>query len=100
MDVNIAFLNAPLDKPVPIRCPPGYEKPGHVVRLRKALYGFKEAPRAWNITLHNELVHRGFTRHAQEHCAYMHKADNILLVVFIGDILIVSEQEGVTWFKQ
>ncbi|CEM02628.1 unnamed protein product [Vitrella brassicaformis CCMP3155] len=100
MDINTAFLNAPLDKPVFMRCPPGYEKPGHVVRLRKALYGLKEAPRAWNITLHNQLLDRGFVRHPQEPCVYLHKDNNILLVVFVNDILIVSEQEGVTWFKQ
>ncbi len=100
MDINTAFLNAPLDKPVFMRCPPGYEKPGHVVRLRKALYGLKEAPRAWNITLHNQLLDRGFVRHPQEPCVYLHKDNNILLVVFVDDILIVSEQEGVTWFKQ
>ncbi|CEM19559.1 unnamed protein product [Vitrella brassicaformis CCMP3155] len=100
MDINTAFLNAPLDKPVFIRCPPGYERPGHLVRLRKALYGLKEAPRAWNITLHNQLYDRGFVRHPQEPCVYLHKNNNILLVVFVDDILIVSEQEGVTWFKQ
>ncbi|CEM19558.1 unnamed protein product [Vitrella brassicaformis CCMP3155] len=100
MDINTAFLNAPLDKPVFMRCPPGYKKPGHVVRLWKALYGLKEAPRAWNITLHNQLLDRGFVRHPQEPCVYLHKDNNILLVVFVEDILIVSEQEGVTWFKQ
>jgi len=51
-----------------------YEKSGHVVRLRKALYGLKEAPRAWNITLHNQLYDRGFVRHPQEPCVYLVQA--------------------------
>ncbi|CEM29329.1 unnamed protein product [Vitrella brassicaformis CCMP3155] len=99
MDVNTAFLNAPLDKPVFMECPPGYERPGYVVRLRKALYGLKEAPRAWNITLHNRLLHLGFRRHPKEPCVYLHDNKGVMLCVFVDDILIASREEGVTWFK-
>ncbi|CEM31453.1 unnamed protein product [Vitrella brassicaformis CCMP3155] len=99
MDVNTAFLNAPLDKPVFIECPPGYGRPGYIVRLRKALYGLKEAPRAWNITLHNQLLHLGFRRHPKEPCVYLHDNKGIMLSVFVDDILIASREEGVTWFK-
>jgi len=60
LDVNTAFLNAPLDTPVYMECPEGYEKPGHVIRLRKALYGLREAPRAWNQLLVQSLRAMGF----------------------------------------
>ncbi|CEM33493.1 unnamed protein product [Vitrella brassicaformis CCMP3155] len=96
MDINTAFLNASLDEPLSIWCPHEYEKSGHVVRLRKALYGLKEAPRAWNITFYNQLYDRGFVCHPQELCVYLHKDNNILLVVFVDNLSIVSEQEGVT----
>ena len=49
MDVKSAFLNGNLKEVVYVRQPPGYaiaEEEGKVYRLRKALYGLRQAPRA------------------------------------------------------
>jgi hypothetical protein len=51
MDVKSAFLNGDLVEEVYVSQPPGHEiegKGGKVYRLRKALYGLRQAPRAWN----------------------------------------------------
>jgi hypothetical protein len=43
-----AFLNATLDRALHVRTPDGFqEKYGQVLRLLRALYGLKEAPRLW-----------------------------------------------------
>jgi hypothetical protein len=42
-DVDSAYLHGKLDHDIYIRLPDGYEKPGKVGRLNKALYGLPEA---------------------------------------------------------
>ena len=41
-----------------------------VLRLRKALYGLRQAPRAWNAKLDATMGALGFTRCATEHALY------------------------------
>ena len=51
MDVKIVFLNGVIEEEVYIEQPQGFEihgKESHVCRLKKDLYGFKQAPRAWS----------------------------------------------------
>ncbi|GJR98799.1 reverse transcriptase domain-containing protein [Tanacetum coccineum] len=52
--VKSAFLNGKLKKEVYVQQPSGFkssEFPNHVCKLDKALYGFKQIPRAWCETL-------------------------------------------------
>ncbi|GJU29503.1 retrovirus-related pol polyprotein from transposon TNT 1-94 [Tanacetum coccineum] len=50
MDVESAFLNSFINEEVFVAQPPSFvnfEKPNHVFKLKKALYGRKQAPQAW-----------------------------------------------------
>jgi hypothetical protein len=50
MDVKTAFLNGDVEQEVYIEQPKGFVihgKESHVCKLKKALYGFKQALRAW-----------------------------------------------------
>jgi hypothetical protein len=58
MDVKSAFLNGDLKEEVYVHQSPGFaipDKEGKVLRLRKALYGLRQAPRAWNAKLDSTL---------------------------------------------
>ena len=58
MDVKSAFLNGDLTETVYVQQPPGFVvgKGDKVLKLKKALYGLRQAPRAWNSKLDKELI--------------------------------------------
>ena len=63
MDVKSAFLNGDLKEAVYVRQPPSYAvagEEGKVYCLCKALYGLRQAPRAWNAKLDATLKKMGF----------------------------------------
>jgi hypothetical protein len=64
MDVKSAFLNGDLKEVYVHRLSrfiiPG--KDNKVLRLRKALYGLRQAPRAWNAKLDSTLKQMGSSR--------------------------------------
>nr|GEY74259.1 ribonuclease H-like domain-containing protein [Tanacetum cinerariifolium] len=70
MDVKMAFLNCPLKEEIYVAQPDGFVDPDHpekVYRLRKALFGLKQAPKAWYDELSKFLLSKGFTKGLQIH---------------------------------
>jgi hypothetical protein len=73
LDVKSAFLNRKLAEVVHVQQPPGFIVAGgehKVLRLRKALYGLRQAPRAWNLKLDATLTTLGFEKCPSEHALY------------------------------
>ena len=63
MDIKSAFLNGEIEEEIYVKQPPNFvnpKKPSHVNKLHKALYGLKEAPRAWYKCLTKFLLDKGF----------------------------------------
>ncbi|GKC71169.1 retrovirus-related pol polyprotein from transposon TNT 1-94 [Tanacetum coccineum] len=84
MDVEMAFLNGSLKEEVYVAQPDRFVDPDHpekVYRLRKALHGLKQAPRAWYDELLNFLVSKGFTKGTIDQTLFTIKyGEDILLV--------------------
>ena len=103
MDVKSAFLNGDLE--VYVHQPPGFVIPGKenkVLHLRKALYGLRQAPRAWNAKLDSTLKQMGFQQGPHEAAVYWRgKGGNALLVgVYVDDFVITgNKEEEVEVFK-
>jgi hypothetical protein len=84
MDVKSAFLNGDLKEEVYVHQLPGFAvaKEGKVYRLRKALYGLRQAPRAWNAKLDATLKQMGFQQSAHEAAVY--RRGNRRTVLLVG----------------
>jgi hypothetical protein len=63
MDVKSTFLNGDLKEEVYVHQSAGFivvGQEGKVLRLRKVLYGLRQAPRAWNSKLDDTLKKMNF----------------------------------------
>jgi hypothetical protein len=106
MDVKTAFLNGDLLEEVYVEQPPGFVVDGEerkVLRLNKALYGLRQAPRAWNAKLDSSMRALGFTRCQAEHAVYRRGGGDALLLVgvYVDDLIIIgSSAAEITKFKQ
>ncbi|GKB35270.1 retrovirus-related pol polyprotein from transposon TNT 1-94 [Tanacetum coccineum] len=95
MDVKTTFLNRPLKEEVYINQPDGFVDLHHldkVCRLKKALCGLKQAPRAWYNELFNFLVSKGFSKGSIDPTLFINKKrEDILLVqIYVDDIIFGS----------
>ena len=105
LDIKTAFLNGVLEEEVYIEQPSGYHEgaPDIGCHLHRALYGLRQAPRAWHIRLTEELTKLGFKPSAAD--PGLHYLDTesgrIYLLVYVDDILIVPRSKAdVDWVKQ
>jgi Reverse transcriptase (RNA-dependent DNA polymerase). len=106
MDVKSAFLNGDLAEEVYVKQPPGFVVAGEedkVLRLRKALYGLQQAPRAWNAKLDCTLKELGFDQNKHEHAMYRHNngSSAMLIGVYVDDLVITGPStRAIEQFKE
>ncbi|WZZ78411.1 hypothetical protein YC2023_098983 [Brassica napus] len=106
MDVKNAFLQGELEDEVYMHPPPGLEhlvKKGNVLRLKKAIYGLKQSPRAWYNKLSTTLNGRGFKKSELDHTLFTLTTPSgmIALLVYVDDIIITgSDKEGIIATKE
>ncbi|KAL0334047.1 UNVERIFIED_CONTAM: Retrovirus-related Pol polyprotein from transposon RE1 [Sesamum angustifolium] len=93
-DVNNAFLHGHLDEEVYMVPPEGYDKAhgGLVCRLKRSLYGLKQASRQWNIELTSKLESYGFTQSPHDHYLFTLRKDSLFLalIVYVDDVLLTG----------
>ena len=72
-------------------------------RLSKALYGLRQAPRAWNIRLDRSLKDLGFRKCTQEQAVYTRREGEecVPAGVYVDDLIVTgSSTEKVNKFRQ
>ncbi|CAI7824608.1 unnamed protein product [Closterium sp. NIES-53] len=93
MDVTTAFLNGVLEEEIFMAQPEGFDDgSGRVLKLKKALYGQKQAPRQWYLKLRGVLEEICFTPSTVDHSLFMlgEGEQRSFMVVYVDDILIFS----------
>lgn len=93
-DVTCAFLNGELPdtETVYMRSPCGSGEPsGSIWKLKRCIYGLKQASRRWNQHLHQSILSAGLTRCVMDPCLYHHhSADGITLAAIVVDDILVG----------
>jgi len=105
IDINLAYLNAPLNEQIFMKAPEGHQSNGkHFWKLNKALYGLKQAGKEWNNKLNEELIKIGFSRLKSEPYVYkkVNKKKEIICIlsVYVDDILIAGTSNEINIEKE
>ena len=96
MDVSSAFLNGELSEELYLTQPEGFideNKMDYVCKLKKAIYGLKQAPKCWNSSLDSYLKQLNFHQSDSDPCIYICITDNVLCIiaVYVDDIIIACK---------
>jgi hypothetical protein len=96
MNIKSAFLNGDLVEEVYVSQALGFiekGKEGMVLKLHKALYGLRQAPRAWNSKLDASMCKMGFNCCKNEHGLYTRSGQGARLIVgvYVDDLLVAEE---------
>ena len=99
MNVKSAFLNRMLQEEVYVEQPKGFvdpHRPDDVYKLKKALYGFKQAPKAWYDRLTAYLTKHGFKRGFADTTLFVRKYTNYFVVakIYVDDIVFGATNDS------
>ncbi|KAL9231947.1 hypothetical protein vseg_007105 [Gypsophila vaccaria] len=94
LDINNAFLHGFLDEEVYMQPPEGYiqANSGQVCRLKRSLYGLKQASRQWNHELTKLLLKQGFQQSRFDYSLFSREQDGFLtmVLVYVDDLLLTG----------
>lgn len=98
MDVLNAFLHGDLQDEVYMKMPPGFkvQQPGMVCKLRKSLYGLRQAPRCWFAKPSAALKAYGFKQSCLDHSLFtlQHRDMQLVVLVYVDDLLIYGNNHA------
>ena len=98
MDVKNAFLHGELDREIYMGQPMGFQSedhPEHVCKLRKALYGLRQAPRAWYGKIAEFLTHSGYSVTSADSSLFVKAKGGrtAIVLVYVDDLIITGDCE-------
>ena len=98
MDVKTTFLKGDLEKEVYMKQLEGFSSSvgEHLVcKLRKSIYGLKQASRQWYFKFHEVISSFGFVENPMDQCIYQKVSGSKIcfLVLYVDDILLATNDK-------
>lgn len=94
LDVNNAFLHGDLHEDVYMKIPQGFGKrdDNRVCKLKKSLYGLKQASRNWYQNFTTSLQRLGFRQSRADHSLFLlkEKGTFIAALIYVDDVVITG----------
>ncbi|KAJ0568794.1 putative RNA-directed DNA polymerase [Helianthus annuus] len=94
LDVNNAFLHGELDEEIYMKIPQGFEKGNEnkVCRLRRSLYGLKQASRNWYQKFTTSLQQIGFEQSRADHSLLIFKSKEsfVAALIYVDDVILTG----------
>ena len=99
MDIKTTFLNGKLDEEIYVEQPEGFivlSQENKVCRLRKTLYGPKQASKQWYEMFDKTLVSNGYSVNTSDSYVYFKiECDYVIICLYVDDMLMFGNNVNV-----
>lgn len=93
-DVKTAFLHGDLKEEIYMFQPDGFDDgSGRICKLKKSIYGLKQAPKNWNTKFSSFLCSLSLNSTDDDPCVYYNKEKSLILILHVDDGLIVGNNK-------
>jgi hypothetical protein len=95
-DVVNAFVNATRSSegpPVICKLPPGFERPGYVVEVDRALYGLRDSPALWYNDWTGTLKSIGLMALKEEACMFVDAQYKVFVMFYVDDVQVLYHKD-------
>ena len=75
--------------------PEGFVDPnntGKICKLKRSIYGLRQAARSWNIRFDEVIIDLGFIKNEEDYCLYKKSSGSsvVFLILYVDDILLIG----------
>ena len=99
IDARKAHLHAFVDRAIFVQLPPEVARPGFCARLRRCLYGTRDAPKRWEAFLADQLRKLGFVQGRASPCCFVHSSRDLRCVVHGDDFVFAGPAGELNWVR-
>jgi hypothetical protein len=95
-DVVNAFVNAVRNSegpPVICKLPPGFERPGYVVEVDRALYGLRDSPALWYNDWTGTLKSMKLLALKEEACIFIDAQHKVFVLFYVDDVQVLYHKD-------
>lgn len=95
IDIVAAYLNGDLEDDVYMEQPPMFKDPNNerkVCKLKKALYGLRQAGREWNRKVTEIILSMNFQRCQTDNCVYFQRDGDCIVIIalYVDDMILAA----------